>query len=82
MKSLKDIPTPYKAFMRKMLQLSDYEDRILTERARKILSWHFRIPLTMITPILHEMYELELIDLANHKFIWIKNRQLLLEELS
>lgn len=75
------VPTPYKIFLKKINQFSDIQNRVPTETARKVLSWRFRMPPNKVGTILHEMYELGLIDLANHRFIWIKNKGILLEDL-
>jgi hypothetical protein len=64
------IPLPYQIYLNK-ITLHSYDGRILTEVFKKILGFYFRIPKDKIHAIMHEMYELNLIRMCNHKYIWV-----------
>jgi hypothetical protein len=66
----KQIPLVYQIYLAK---ISTYarDGRILTESFKKILMVYFRLPKNYIKSVLHEMHEMNLIRMCNHKYIWI-----------
>lgn len=69
--SNKTIPLVYLIYLSKFKEQAKGYDRILTDRARYILSAYFRIPKSKICAVLNEMSHFGLIKTANHRFIWL-----------
>ena len=67
----KEIPLLYQIIIRRLLDRSSTEGIIETGKARFILNYHCRIPKTLTTAVMNEMYSDGLIDFNNHKFIQI-----------
>ena len=65
----KEIPLLYQIIIRRLLDRSSIEGIIETGKARFILNYHCRIPKTLTTAVMNEMYIDGLIYFKNHKLI-------------